>query len=51
MTFIKIQKLVRDNSGKIIRDSATIIDTEYVKSGLKTIINILLEKNLEMYFI
>lgn len=36
MAFIKIQKLVRDNSGKIISGSATIVDTEYEKAGTKS---------------
>ena len=36
MAFIKIQKLVRDNSGKIISGSAAIVDTEYVKTGNKS---------------
>ena len=36
MAFIKIQKLVRDNSGKIISGSAAIVDTEYVKTGTKS---------------
>ena len=36
MAFIKIQKLVRDNSGKIISGSAAIVDTEYVKTGAKS---------------
>ena len=51
MAFIKIQKLVRDNSGKIISGSAAIVDTEYVKQVPKAIVNILLEKNLERCFI
>ena len=35
MAFIKIQKLIRDDYGKIISGSAAIVDTKYVKTGTK----------------
>lgn len=35
MSFIKVQKLVRDDSGKIRSGSAAIVDTIYVKTGGK----------------
>lgn len=33
MAFIKAQKIVRDNSGKIISGSAAIVDTIYISTG------------------
>ena len=35
MPFIKVQKLVRDDSGTIKSGSAAIVDTVYVKTGSK----------------
>ena len=33
MAFIKAQKIVRDDSGRIISGSASIVDTVYVRTG------------------
>ena len=35
MSFIKVQKLVRNEAGTILSGSAAIVDTVYVKTGNK----------------
>ena len=35
MAFIKAQKIVRDDSGRVISGSAAIVDAVYVSTGAK----------------
>ena len=36
MAFIKAQKIVRDESGKVISGSAAVVDAVYVKTGARS---------------
>lgn len=47
MAFIKAQKVIRDEHGKVTSGSAAIVDTVYVSNGLKITVNRSFAKNLE----